>query len=51
MQPNGVNLSYFKLKLFDVTKFIVCKDKGVTNQNLWQRHNSFKEFFVHFFNA
>ena len=48
MQPDGVNLWYFKSRLLNVTELIVykfktlgCKDKGLENQSLWRRLNSF----------
>ena len=28
LEPDGVNLCYFKLRLFDLTEFIVWKIKG-----------------------
>jgi len=51
MQPDGVNLWYFKLRLFNKTGFIVLNIKGlqhwtakikeIENLSLWQRLNSF----------
>ena len=50
-QPNGVNLWYFKLRLFGLTEFIVwnikglrhqfAKIQGLENLSLWQRLKSF----------
>ena len=34
LQPNGVHRWYFKLRLFDVTKFIVWNIKGLRHQEL-----------------
>ncbi len=52
LQPYGVHLWYFKLRLFGLTEFIVWNVKGprhwvarilgLENQSLWQRLNSFK---------
>ena len=47
MQSDGVNLYYFKLRLFDLTEFIqhwVAKILGLKNQSLWQKLNSFAGF-------
>ena len=51
LQPDGVNLCYFKLKILDLTEFIVWNIKflqhqvaeiqGLKNQRLWQRLNTF----------
>ena len=50
-QPDGGNAWYFKLRLFDLTEFIVwnikrlrnwvAKMKVLENQSMWQRLNSF----------
>ena len=50
LQPDGVNLWYFKLRLLDLTEIIVWnvyglrhwveKIKGLENQSLWQGHNT-----------
>ena len=51
--PDGVNLWYFKLRLFDLTEFIVwniylrvaalvAKILRLENHSLWQRLNSFR---------
>jgi len=54
LQPEGVNLLYFKLSLFDLTEFIVwnilgirhcvAKILGLENQRLWQKLNSFDNY-------
>ena len=45
LRPDGVNLWYFKLRLFNLLVFIVwnwvAKIKGLKIQCLWQRLNSF----------
>ena len=51
MQPDGVNLWYFKLRLFDLPELIVWNIKGLgkrvanllelENLSLWQKLNSF----------
>ena len=52
LQPESVNLRYFKLRLFDLTKIKVwnikglqhrvAKISGLAKQSLWQKLNSFK---------
>ena len=54
LQPNFVNFWYFKLRLFDLTEITfwnilglrhwVAKIKGLENQSLWQKLNSFMIF-------
>ena len=56
MQPDDVNLWYFKLTLFDLTAFIVWNIKGLRhwvakilkleNQSLWQKLNSFTKNII-----
>ena len=57
LQPDNVNLRYFKLRLFDITACIVWNIKGLwhfvakisklENRSLWQRLNSFvKNYFT-----
>ena len=56
LQPDVVNLWYFKLRLFDLTEFIVWNIKGLHHQfakilgsedlSLWQKLNSFKSVIV-----
>ena len=51
LQPDDVNLWYFKLTLFDLSEFIAWNIKGLRhwvatilkleNQSLWQKLNSF----------
>ena len=54
LQPDDVNLWYFKLTLFDLIAFIVWNIKGLRhwvatilkleNQSLWQKLNSFVQW-------
>ena len=41
LQPGGVNLWYFKLRLHDLTEFLVAKIEVLKHQSLWGKLNSF----------